>query len=166
MERNGAVVHTGRVWQDRNGSFRSETSPSAKPEVRYIVIRNHATNRFFKSLDGGATWTSNPMDPRPNDGRPLSRRVVPGAFERLADKYEGFEVYGAARSSVRDLTAPALNFFVVRNADNSGWVQAIHEIRLGPQSPELFEPPTGAAIRESDQKAGFRLKSKGTAPQD
>lgn len=106
---------------------------------------------------------SHPMDRLPNAGRPLLRRVVSGSFEKLAVKYEGLDVYGDAHPSLQNAVAPALNFFAVRTERRGGWTHSIHKIEIGPQSAELFEPPPGAMVRESQQKAGFRMTSKGNA---
>jgi hypothetical protein len=93
-------------------------------------------------------WTARAMD--------LSHRQRPLRFHKrmkgltaYPTKIEGFEVYRLESSDRKtvSLVAPALNFLaIVRESVHSGRKYTYHNIQIGEQAPELFEPPPGAEV--------------------
>ena len=144
----------GRYVQDEHGCVRQEM---VHPDGSALVtITNFETERFYRLYHG--SWTAQPMRTSNLTRRPIQLRV-----DRKTDPIEGYDAYVSV-SNVRSprgdykeevAVIPALNFFRAAFVTPSGERRTAANIRVGPQAPEQFLPPPGAAVAEEPGFGGF-----------
>jgi len=121
-----------------------------------ISIHNIAQERWYiKSISG--QWTGGPMQLPPEGWRPVqwieSQRV-----SKQQQKVGTFDVYReqSASGSEIKLRAPALNMFALvdQNVMN-GRRQVFSNVHLGEPPQEMFEPPQGVVVSQSEYLNGI-----------
>lgn len=142
-----ASVEVGRFYRAQDNSFRRESGP-APGEIALVNVRHVAHGAFYVwSKQRGFSSYAVSSPPR-GWGFIHQRRVT--ADQWLDEKYEGFDVVRTAKATGVKLELPQLNFFAAYakfcgDADGASWCNEYRysNIKVGPQSPELFDPPDG-----------------------
>lgn len=137
----------GRLYRASDGSRRLESGP---PDRRQAVV---SINNFTKSENylyseslGG--WTVFPFASTGENGRRPPKLAVDNEKTFLHDdKIEGYDIVRAVDPAQIRLIAPALNGESLVRQQNDGTREVLSEIAIGEQSPDLFEPPSGAVVK-------------------
>ena len=155
----------GRFYRDQNGSERLETGPENEPipglTTTAISIKNIPSERFY-SYSVQVGWISQPMKLPAGGWKP--KAMYTNAERPLhTDQIEGFDVYRATGPAGDTwLLAPALNgLALVEQVLRHGHRQVYSHIRLGPQSADLFEPPSGTELLVSAEFGGIITANAG-----
>jgi hypothetical protein len=142
--KSGTTTEVGRFFRASDNSFRRESGPSPGTIALINVRRVQDGAMYVWSLSRGVSV--HPLQTPPNGWGPQSRRR---SFEQVVDeKIEGFVVLKTEpRPGDIQLEVPELNFFVIYQrtcVDERAWCteERYSNIKIGPQPPELFEPPT------------------------
>jgi hypothetical protein len=122
----------GKFYRGADGSTRKETGPVGGP-IDTIVIVNLARGEQHTCRKTCVSKSiTQPKTP------PRMRKSLPG-LTKLETAVEGFEAY-LWQSGVVSTVIPALNFFAVEM--NSARIsEKYSNVRVGEQSPDLFQPP-------------------------
>ena len=148
----------GRYFRKSDGSERLETGPS-EADIKVIMIRNVSEGSLY--LFGSEGWTREPFNPV-NNGRPIQwRKGLPNwvmhpyrlALRRgesgslTADR--GLTAYRVTTGQgVVTYKVPELNLFDVVRQRPDGRYEIYSDIELVEPSPDLFDPPVGAAVQD------------------
>jgi hypothetical protein len=146
---NGTIeVVLGRFHRGSDGSTRAETGQGDKMR---IAVRNRTRVAGY-AWSRQTGWIDMPMTLGPHGARPApwsTANLIP-----IGDLYEGLRIVRLNVPNGRSfrLMAPDLNMFAVRSffCSERGQCELIefHDIRIGEQPPELFEP-RDASLRRS-----------------
>jgi hypothetical protein len=135
-------VRVGRVFRDGDSSLRHEMGPSADNvmSISLKYVRDFAAYVWTKG-NGVSLYA---LTPPPNGSwGPYPRQSSGLTF--LEDTFEEFDVVRQDQGNGFTLQAPQLNFFMVyiQLCEENGPAcleKRFHNIKVGPQRPELFDP--------------------------
>lgn len=151
----GAPLVVGHFYRASDGSERKETGPQGQAQ-RVISIHNISQERWYVRSASGQ-WTSGPMRLPPEGWHPI-HWIQNQRITKQQEKMGEFDIYreeSASGSSIY-LRAPALNMFAIldQNVVN-GRRQAFSNIHVGEPAPEMFQPPEGVAVSQSEYLNGI-----------
>jgi hypothetical protein len=141
----GEPPEYGRHVQDEHGCRLRETVDAGQ---RTITITNQHTNTTYRFA--GGRWTAQSMRTGPEASRPITRMRV----DAKAPVFEGFDAFVLQRltksadgESYREtLVIPALNYFEPVLTLPNGRTITARNIKVEPQSHDLFLPPATAEV--------------------
>jgi hypothetical protein len=157
----GAPVIQGRYFRSASGSERLETGPSLS-DVRVVSISNVAQGVAYHGRPRLNQWTRVPGAPVPGARPPLAYRTSKWTLHpyRLAlrkgqdgtlNAHEGFTAYSVRHESGgTSMKVPDLNFFDAVRQRPDGRYEIYSEIERTEPDAQLFEPPAGAIVTESE----------------
>jgi hypothetical protein len=135
-------VRVGRVFRDGDNSLRHEMGPSADNVTSISLTHTRELAAYLWTRGNGVSLYG--LTPPPNGSwGPPPRRSSGLTF--LEEKFEEFDLVRHDQANGFTLQAPQLNFFnvYVRVCEENGprcLEQRFHNIKVGPQRDELFDP--------------------------
>lgn len=139
----------GRLYRASDGSRRLESGPPGRRQS-VISINNFTKSENYLYGERLGGWVKFPFPPAgENTRRPPKLAVDNEKLFLHPDKVEGYDVVRAVDPAQVRLIAPALNGESLMRQQNDGTREVLSEITIGEQSPDLFEPPPGAVVKEA-----------------
>jgi hypothetical protein len=142
LEPSQSVNLVGRFHRASDGSTRQE-SYNDRGELLHLRIINIHKKETYRYVAQTQRWTMQRVQyPESGYTTPPGWRVDTPGLTQMAQAYEGLPAYefrdrdGYVRTMV-----PALNFHPVRLSGPGGYSRQFTNIRIRPQSADLFLPP-------------------------
>jgi hypothetical protein len=135
-------VRVGRVFRDGDNSLRHEMGPSADNVTSISLKHTRDLAAYVWTRGNGVSLYG--LTPPPNGSWGPHPRQSSG-LTFLEEKFEDFDLVRQDEGNGFTLQAPQLNFFIVyiqlcEEKESVCLEKRFHNIKLGPQRDELFDP--------------------------